>query len=90
MARVDIQTDRDADGGGAVGVSVMKIYEYTVKCDNCTAMKTYHSFDWDNGIQIHDKRTALKASGYKVRDGQVLCPDCLKKDDSIRRNAPWR
>lgn len=87
---MDTQADRRAEGGDSMGVSVMKVYEYTVECDNCTAFEVYHSLDLDNGIQIHDKRTALKASGYKVRNGQVLCPGCLKDDDIIRRNNPWR
>lgn len=73
-----------------MGVSVMKIFEYSVECDNCEATEVFHTWDEGNGIRVHDKRTALKASGYKVRDGQVLCPECLKQDDSIRRNVPWR
>ena len=33
-----------------MGVSVMKIFEYTVECDNCEASEVYHTFDWDNCI----------------------------------------
>lgn len=54
-----------------MGVSVMKVFEYIVECDNCEASEVYHTFDWDNCIQIHDKRTAPRP--VAIKSGTASC-----------------
>lgn len=72
-----------------MGVRVMRCFEYSVECDNCMNEEVYHTWDEHNKIRIHDMKTALKASGYKRRGGELLCPDCLTEYEKQARNNPW-
>lgn len=62
-----------------MGISVLKVYEYSMVCDICGIEEVLHSGDHpdDVDVYVHNIHTAIKVAGFHRSKGRLLCDDCF-------------
>ena len=61
-----------------MAVTVMRVSEYDVECDECGYEEVLYSYDQANGVIVHSIATAMKAARFHKRKGKCLCPICYE------------
>lgn len=60
-----------------MGISVLKVYEYSMVCDICGIVEVLHTGDNPDDVYVHNIHTAIKGAGYHRSKGRLLCDDCF-------------
>lgn len=57
-----------------MGVSSIRVTEYTITCDSCGVMEVCHS----TYESVYSKQQAIKWAGmHRVKNGDILCNTCF-------------